>query len=187
LSRVGGTIDVQLAASRDGRQWQRVGDRQPFIPLGPPGSVDRGMIFTAKDPVIVGDELWFYYGAYAGEHGVGAGTGTICLAKLRQDGFVSLDADEAGGTVLTKPFICDGEQLSINADAQGGEVAVAVLDEQGQEHTGYRKIDCALLDSDSVQQRVTWRQHQTLSALRGKPIRLKIYLRSASLYSFRIF
>ena len=139
LIRGGGTIDVQLAASRDGRRWERVGDRQPFIPLGPPGSVDCGMIFTAKEPVVVGDELWFYYGAYDGEHGVAARTGTICLAKLRQDGYVSLDADESGGTVLTKPFVCAGEQLTINADARGGEVAVAVLDAQGREHAGYRK------------------------------------------------
>ena len=48
LSRGGGTIDVQLAASRDGRRWERVGDRQPFIPLGPPGSVDCGMIFNRE-------------------------------------------------------------------------------------------------------------------------------------------
>ena len=186
LSRGGGTIDVQLAASRDGRRWERVGDRQPFIPLGPPGSVDCGMIFTAKEPVVVGDELWFYYGAYDGEHGVAARTGTICLAKLRQDGYVSLDADESGGTVLTKPFVCAGEQLSINADARGGEVAVAVLDAQGREHAGYRKVECALVDSDAVRQRVTWRERQTLAALQGQPIRLKFYLRSASLYSFTV-
>ncbi|MAG35778.1 MAG: hypothetical protein CL878_05980 [Dehalococcoidia bacterium] len=186
VSRGGGTIDVQLAASRDGRQWERIGDRQPFIPLGPPGSVDRGMIFTAKEPVVVGDELWFYYGAYDGEHSVGARTGTICLAKLRQDGFVSLDADEGGGTVLTRPFVCAGEQLTINADARGGEVAVAVLDEQGQEHGAYRKVESAKIDGDSVRQRVTWRQHHSLAPLQGKPIRLKFYLRSASLYSFHI-
>ena len=143
IIRGGGTIDVQLAASRDGRRWERVGDRQPFIPLGPPGSVDRAMIFTAKEPVVVGDELWFYYGAYDGEHGVAARTGTICLAKLRQDGYVSLDADDSGGTVLTEPFICAGEQLTINVDARGGEVAVAVLDAQGRELACYRKIECA--------------------------------------------
>ena len=88
--------------------------------------------------------------------------------------------------MLTKPFICAGEQLMINADARGGEVAVAVLDAQGRELAGYRKIECARVDSDSVRQPVTWRERQTLAPLQGQPIRLKFYLRAASLYSFSL-
>ena len=185
-SRKGGRIDVQLAASRDGRRWERIGDRRPFLPLGPPGSVDRGMVFTAMAPVTVGDELWFYYGAYDAEHGTGRGVGTICLARLRQDGFVSLDAGESGGTVLTRPFLCAGGPLLLNIDARGGEAAAAVLDPEGRELAGYRKIDCAPVDGDSVRHRVTWRAHQELDALKGRPVRLKLYLRSARLYSFAI-
>ena len=79
-----------------------------------------------------------------------------------------------------------GKQLAINAAARGGEVAVAVLDAQGREHAGYRKVECALADSDAVRQRVTWRECQTLAALQGQPIRLKLSLRSASLHSFAI-
>ena len=70
-----------------------------------------------------------------------------------------------------------GKQLAINA---------AALDAQGREHAGYRKVECALADSDAVRQRVTWRECQTLAALQGQPIRLKLSLRSASLHSFAI-
>ena len=34
--------------------------------------------------------------------------GALSLAKLRIDGFVSLDAEEAG-TITTKPFMLNGE------------------------------------------------------------------------------
>ena len=43
-----GTIDVQLAVSRDGIDWKRAGGRVPFIPNGPPGSIDAGR-FTWRE------------------------------------------------------------------------------------------------------------------------------------------
>ena len=99
-----GTIDVQLAVSRDGIDWQRAGGREPFIPNGPPGSIDAGEIYMARGPVTVDDELWFYYSVCAVEHGITGRSGPICLAKLRLDGFVSLDAGNEIGTLITKPF-----------------------------------------------------------------------------------
>ena len=182
--RFAGTIDVQLAVSRDGVAWQRAGDRRPFIPNGPPGSIDAGEVYTARAPIIVGDELWFYYSAGASEHGITGRSGPICLAKLRLDGFVSVDAGDETGTLVTKPFRCDGGRLSINAAARGGLVSVAVLDEAGLQHHGFSRQHCAPFDSDSVRHVVTWREKGSLDELRGRDIRLKFYLRSASLYSF---
>ena len=180
-----GTIDIQLAASRDGIRWERVGDRKPFIPNGPPGSIDSGEVYAANAPVRVGDELWFYYSPCAVEHGPTGRSGPICLAKLRLDGFVSVDAGEDTGTLVTQPFACEGDSLEINAQARGGLAAVAVLDRQGTQVPGFGKTDCAIFDSDSVRHTVTWRQ-AALGSLKGKVIRLKFYLRNARLYSFRL-
>ena len=188
LIRMAALMDVQLAVSRDGVHWQRAGDRQPFIPRGPAGSIDQGMIYTAKEPVIVGDELWFYYGGYDGDHGTRRNA-NICLAKLRLDGFISMDAGDQEGTLVTKPFYCAGKDLLINADARGGCIAVAVLDQAGNQASdwaGYKKIDCALFDGDAVRHKVTWRDNVSLEALRGQPIRLKFYLQQAKLYSFAV-
>ena len=184
--RFAATIDVQLAVSRDGIAWQRVSDRKPFIPNGPPGSIDAGEVWTAREPVVMGDELWFYYSPGDSEHGITGRSGPICLAKLRLDGFVSVDAGDEMGALVTKPFRCDGGQLTINAAARGGSVAVAVLDEQGVQHKGYARIDCALFDGDSVRHNVTWRENVSLESLRGHVIRLKFYLRNAHLYSFAV-
>ena len=193
LVRMQGTIDVQLAASRDGIRWQRAGNRDTFIPLGPGSSIDRAQICTAKEPVKVGDELWIYHGAVTTFHGEPATygpsaalSGHIFLSKLRLDGFVSQDAGSAGGTLLTKPFLCEGGRLAINADARGGTVAVAVLDREGVQMPGYSAQDCAVFDGDGVRHNVTWRNATTLDALAGHQIRLKFYLRSAKLYSFAV-
>ena len=62
------TVDVQLATSRDGITWQRAGERQPFLRLGPPDAGDSRMIYAFTQPVPVGDELWIYYGGF--RHGI---------------------------------------------------------------------------------------------------------------------
>ena len=178
--------DIQLTVSRDGVAWNRVGGREPFIPNGPRGSIDQGEILTAREPVVMGDELWFYYCAGAEDHGVTGRSGPICLAKLRRDGFVSVDAGDETGTLVTKSFRCDGGLLSINAAARGGSVGVAVLDEAGIQHDGYSRADCALFDGDTVRHAVSWRERGSLDELRGRDIRLKFYLRSAKLFSFAI-
>ena len=216
--RMGAPLDVQLVTSRDGINWERTAGRKPFIPRGGPGTVDSGEIYSAKEPLIVGDELWFYYGGFIVDHGhthdqlgrpafppeggskFGFGQeinqllaqrgGTINLAKLRLDGFASMDAAEEEGFLVTKPFTCEGEDLLINAFARGGEITVAVLDESGHHfgdyYSGFRKIDCSPFDSNSLRHKVTWRHYTSLASLKGKTIRLKFYLRNAQLYSFEL-
>ena len=186
LTRFAGSMDIQLASSRDGIAWERVGNREPFIPNGPPGTLDHGEINTAISPVLVGDELWFYYGGGPSQHGVTGRSQTICLAKLRLDGFVSMEGDGDGATLVTKPFRCDGGRLIINADARGGSLSVVVLGEDGVQKDGYGEIGCALFDGDSVSHQVTWRASPSLEPLKGQAIRLKFNLRSAKLYSFAV-
>ena len=58
--------------------------------------------------------------------------GRIGLAWLRLDGFVALEADHQGGTVITRPFELEGECLQLNVDASGnGDVRLELLDRAG--------------------------------------------------------
>ncbi len=186
--RMDAEVDAQLAVSRDGIRWERAGNRQPFIPRGVDGSFDSRGIYTARSPVEVGDELWFYYGGAASYHGKGNRKSdyAIGLGKLRRDGFVSIEAVDGEGWLTTKPFSCEGSRLTVNAQATGGYVAVAVLDADGRHLPGYHRIDSALMDGDGLTQPVTWRERASLEELRGQAIRLKFYVRDARLYSFRI-
>ena len=60
------------------------------------------------------------------------------------------------------------------------------LDESGIQYQGYSRQECALFDGDSVDHSVTWREKLSLEELKGQVIRLKFYLRDASLYAFSI-
>ena len=180
-------LDIQLVASRDGFAWAHVADRAVFLPNGEIGTWDRFNQSTANAPVLVGDELCFYYGGRTGRHspydGPDAGPRTCCvgLAKLRRDGFVSLDASFDGGTVRTKAIECGGEELHVNAKCDWGEVRARVLDEAGQPLDGF---ESAPLSEDAVDMQFAWPEGARLGDLRGRKIRLELTLRNAQLYSF---
>ena len=77
------TLDIQLAVSRDAVSWQRVGNREAFIPLGDVGTWDRFNQSLASSPVMVDDEIRIYYGGRTWRHPVcgklfeGADTGPL--------------------------------------------------------------------------------------------------------------
>ena len=52
---------VELTASRDGRHWTRVGEREQFIPLGGANDWDPHYQDPCTAPIRVGNELWIYY------------------------------------------------------------------------------------------------------------------------------
>ena len=174
-------LDLQLISSRDRRKWDRVGDRTPFLPVGR-RDIDWDFGFhspSSGPPIRVGDELWFYYSGRAYRHPVDGQSrepnkGAIGLAKLRLDGFVSMDAGSEEGTLTTVPFRFSDPAVYVNADASKGDMRVDVLDERGT-----AVIQSSKLTSDAIR----WRAAD-LSKLRGQTVRLRFHLRNASLYSF---
>ena len=95
-----------------------------------------------------------------------------------------MDAGEAEGELVTNPLRFEDPGLFLNADAAHGQIRVEVLDEAGKAIPGFGKRDCVALERDAIRARVHWNSAADLSALRGKSIRLKFYIRQASLYSF---
>ena len=181
-----GTMDIQLTVSKDGINWNKVDPNNAFIPLGPPGTYDQGMLATTNGPIQMGHELWFYHTSTDGDHGSKFRNSRGSLAKMRLDGFVSIKANQEQGYITTKPILCHGGDLYINAKTDNGTISVVVLDEFGNEIDGTRIYDSAIFDTDSIEHKVTWRNHVNLNHLKGKNIRLKFYLQSADLYSFTI-
>ncbi len=181
-------IDTQLTFSRDNRNWIRAGNRETFIPNSPTvGDYDYGMIYVMQAPIVVGDEIWIYYSGWEGRHNAPdlgeIQGGTACLAKLRLDGFVSIDASSAG-TLTTKKMTMDGDKLVVNADASGGTLKVEVLNAFGNVIGGFSQADCDVISSDNVRHTVTWSGSDDVSSLKGRTILLKFYLDNCKLYSF---
>lgn len=181
-----GPIHVQLVASRDMRDWMRIGKRMPVLPLGEPGAWDGGMILTAARPVIVGDEIRIYYSGYDRGHGLlpPAVNGAIGLATLRLDGFVSINANAGGGTLTTRLLSFAGRRLVVNAETMGGRVAVELSDESGRPLPGFGASDCDGIDGDAVRHVVTWKGKSDVAAYAGTPIQVRFHLERAKLYAF---
>ena len=182
---------VQLTYSRDGMNWNRGGNREVFLPTSKrPGDFDWGFIWPVQGPLVRGDEIWIYYAGWGADHnselpeGVTELNSGIGLAKLRLDGFVSLDAGGREGTLTTRAFTFRGRKLVINANAAAGRVLAEILDEDGKPFTGFDKGDCDPLQSDAIHHAVSWKGKGDLKALEGRAVRLKFYLENARVFSF---
>ena len=177
---------IAVGFSRDGFHWDRP-THQPFIPVSErKGDWNWGNVQSAGGCcLVVGDKLYFYVSGRAGVEGSGAsGVCATGLATLRRDGFASLDADAAGGTLTTRPLVFRGQHLFVNADARAGELRVEVLDKAGRVIKPFTRSKCTPIRADKTLQPVKWGRQADLSALAGQPVRFRFHAKDARLYSF---
>ena len=105
---------------------------------------------------------------------------------LRIDGFVSLHAPLVGGELVTKPMVFAGNQLVLNVSTSAaGSVRVEIQDLDGRPLPGFAMADCHEVYGDDLEQAVAWKGSPDLGTLAGKPVRLRLEVKDADLYSFR--
>lgn len=178
-----GFKEIQLACSRDLKKWQRLADRKPFIPPSPrqSGAYDLTGMIAPSNAVVRGDELWFYYTGSKyrrwPEHAE-PDVGAVNLAVLRRDGFISLDAGEQTGTLLTAPFELPGRQLLVNVDARKGALQIELVGVDGEVAALSEP-----LNGDLIGESVKW-SHGDLAKLKGQSVSLRATLRNAKFYSY---
>ena len=182
-------LDTQLVYSRDGLAWHRACDRQAFLPRGGQGAWDQAWVTPSQNPPIrVGDKLYIFYQGRQTLHWAVkpyGHIGSVGLAFLRPDGFVSLDAQCEEGSVTTCPLVLAGSTLHVNAFARPGYVAAEVTDLAGNVIAGYSRAECIPLEmADRLDHDFAWKGGRTLAPLRGKPVRLRFHVRAAKLYAF---
>jgi len=189
---------IQLACSRDLKTWRRLGNREAFI--GPSrldsGAFDLTQILPPSAPIIRGDQLWFYYtglkyrdtfryeGKYPNGRAVGLPQfngpgGAICLAVLRRDGFVSLEAGTAEGFVTTESFMASGQEWHVNARiAKGGRLIVEAVGKTGDVVAASEPIT-----GDHSDLLVKW-VNKAGHGLVGQQVRARFRLSRGDLYSY---
>ena len=186
------TLDVQLATSRDGIQFDRW--LEPFVRLGVSGGFDSKGMYMAPGIIRTGDDIYLYYGGTDARHDIDvdvkrmanqkSGIGRLCL---RKDGFVSQDADASEGWLTTVPFVLEGDRLKVNMDASSrGWLKVEILDETGHALWGYEKAVADRLMFNDLAQTATWNGSGDLSPLRGRTVRLRFVGQWVKLYSFQL-
>lgn len=189
-------IDVQLAMSRDGVRWDRLVERQTFLPNGLSGAWDAGIIFTASQPLVVHDDtIFIYYSACEHNHDFRhrprrespqwnpyweSLNTSIGVATLRRDGFVSIEPHDATGRLVTKSFHAPAsERLHLNLDAAAGQIQVAISKENATTPIAQATIERV----DHTDHVVRWPEGVAWPSP-GEPIRLEFTLNRSRLYSY---
>ncbi len=173
-----GKVAFVTGASRNGFHWSRP-DRRAFCPVSEtPGTWNYANVQSAAGGCLVmGDRLYFYVSA----RGAGQVTG---LATLRRNGFASVDADEAGGTLKTRLVTFKGRYPFVNVEAPQGELRAEILDEQDRAIAPFTKENCVPVKTDSTMAPLHWNGAGDLGALAGKNVRFQFHLRNGRLHSF---
>ena len=190
-----GINQTELAVSRDLHDWKRVANRDLFLEVLPwDGEVyDTTQVPVSGPPIVREDlgEIWVYYNAcrfrsWSYQHDESYAPyfrdlNCLSLAKVRLDGFVSLDAEDKG-TMLTSPFVLDGD-VYVNADAQNGQLKAELVDATTMDPLpGYSLTDCDPVTVDDLSHKLTWRE--STAPRREQPVRLRFELTQTKLYAF---
>ena len=180
--------DSLFMASRDRRTFHRWDEA--FLRPGPQQqgswtygdtSIAHGMLVTPSALEGAPDEL----SLFAAEGYWRGNSARLRRLTLRQDGFVSVTAPLRGGEVLTKPLRFEGDHLTLNvATSAAGSVCVEIQHPDGSAIDGFALEDCDEVIGDELDRTVSWRGNPDVSALAGKPVRLRFELNDSNIYAF---
>ena len=105
---------------------------------------------------------------------------------LRLDGFVSVHGPATGGTLLTKPIVFSGNQLTLNfSTSAAGSLRVEIQDQAGKPIPGFALADCDEVFGDEIERVVSWKKVRDLSGLAKRTVRLRFQMRDVDLFSLR--
>jgi hypothetical protein len=181
--------ELMVGFSRDGFHWDRT-NRHPFIASSQKeGTWNRAYLHSAGGScLIVGDEIYFYFGAWSGLSPKLGGHmyagGSTGLALLRRDGFASLDADTSPGSLTTRLVTFKGKYLFVNTNTKDGELRVEILDQNDQVIVPFSSNNCHSICTNKTMQMITWQDVEDVSPLIDKPVKFKFDLTNGQLYSF---
>ena len=193
--------------SRDGIHYRRE-FRRPFIQRGDGYGYDSACVYSWY-PIAVGDKLVTHFTgtnsrAPARKAMLGdKATSAVGVGISPLDGIVALEGvkgpREGWGhrdavpysTATTRAFSFTGSQLHLNHAAvmQGGgaepcQTRVELLRSNHHVIDGFSVEDADPIDATGTDITVSWNGKSNLSALQGRTVKLRFYLRNAKLYSF---
>jgi hypothetical protein len=179
---LGGLSDAALMSSRGGNEFDRT-FMESFIR---PGLERRAWTARSNVPafgiVATGeDEISIYV-----QTGYTTNDYHIRRYTLRTDGFASVNAPFAGGSLQTKPLIFSGQRLVINYSTSSvGQLRVGITDEAGQPFPGFSLEECDEIVGDEIKRTVSWKTRSDIASLAGRTVRLSFAMKDADLYSLQ--
>ena len=186
---VPGASDGVFMSSRDGVHWDRRFLESFIRPGRDPrnwpqrtNTPARGIVPTAEDEISL----------YVERHR-SSPTNHLQRLVLRTDGFVSVHAGYSGGEMITKPLLFEGDNLVLNfATSAAGSIRIEILDAHGRPVPGFALEESPLIWGDKIEHVVQWKRthpkatsEKPLAHLAGTPVRLRLVMKDADLYSLR--
>ncbi|TDV56622.1 hypothetical protein CLV71_102689 [Actinophytocola oryzae] len=191
-----GRAHLELTASQDLLNWSRPA-RDAIVTEPAQSAWNWGFQVGGSSLLTVGDEVRYYYGSFAGEHGCDAtdvpslcakamGNSKIALLTWKRDRFEAFRAGSGGGSVTTRTLAPTGTRVTVNANlGSSGQLRVALLDSAGNPVSGYAAADATPVTGDTLGTVVSWGGRTTIPTT-GGPFRLQFQLTSGDLYSYSI-
>ncbi|MEE2659199.1 MAG: hypothetical protein VX733_11890 [Candidatus Latescibacterota bacterium] len=204
LDRVtnGGVIDIELIVGRDGLSFDRPFRDTSVLPRAEgEEQFDSGSLLTNATPVILKDEIRFYYGGYSAgctggdDWNMVSGVG---MARIPRDRFAGIQpVERSDQPTLTRPLENIGQvtlkpiQLSsyhamrLNADASTGSIRVELLDEDGHRISGFSASEAVPVTGDDIGHEVVW-DDRTLRDLPSGQYMIRIHLDNSEVFALRL-
>lgn len=190
-----GLLEVQVATSRDGVQWERV-SREPYFPLGLADEWDRWYAVMGPGIVRRGNYLYQYYYSSGRTHDSNIlrpeydhsapQMGGIGVVRQRLDGFISADADHRGGWLETPLLRFKGNTLRLNIDTGAmGKAFLELRNADGQPIPGFTMEESEEIAGNYIDEKAYWGGKTDLSAMEGTPVTIRFQLTRAKLYAFQ--
>jgi hypothetical protein len=180
---VDGLSDAVLISSQDGINWSRTfmeAYLRPGLDWNNWGNAHGnntpawGLLQTGEN------EISIYWAEHYGE------IPQLRRGTVRVDGFISINAPYTGGDLVTKPITFKGDNLFINYSTSAvGSIKIEILDIAGQAVPGYELDNCIAIYGDELHRKVVWKKKPNLAELKDKPIRLRVMMNDADLYSIQ--
>ena len=202
LGRVDLSIVYQL--ERGGR-WLHLPGRPDWLCAEEAPEWARGALYTASNPLSVGDETWLYFSGTQDRHGWGGvgvtdrewrsslvgsgGFARIGLAKWRRDRIMGYEASLSEFIDLSAGRTGEGESggwLALNAATRpGGAIRVALLDGNFEPIAGYGLEECDVLTGDEIEFAVRWRGSPALPAVDAdRTLTARVEIDRGTLFAF---
>ena len=126
-------------------------------------------------------EMSIYVDVHSGQP-----TRAVRRYSMRLDGFASLNAPYDGGDMLTKPFTFEGDSLSLNfATSSYGEILLQFETPEGQVIDGFGFDQCKPIVGNYIDYKVKFQNSINLSGLADQPVRMRVRLKDADIYSLQ--
>jgi hypothetical protein len=202
--RISDVLDIQLAVSRDGLNWQRP-ERKPIVDRQVSGRpIGFGAIYAAPHLVPLGGERWgLPLNASRSNHNQFDWKKRRSVSELPNESWwatwkphrlVALEAAHEGRVALLERE-CSGQQLVVNySTAAGGWLRFELTDvlpnrteiDALPPMPGYSFADCVPLQGDSLDAAVTWQASSSLAPLKGRQIVVRVQMFRARLFATAI-